>query len=106
MVVLLMEDAKREVADAQTELRMSHDRLNRAAMFDSLTDSLNRRAFVEGVGLEMARGTFGTRAIADTDTLKLANDRHVHAIRDFFIPPCAHVLLSPHRLSPKPSLSA
>jgi diguanylate cyclase (GGDEF)-like protein len=92
MVVLLMEDAKREVADAQTELRMSHDRLNRAAMFDSLTDSLNRRAFVEGVGLEMARATFGTVVIADIDNLKLVNDRHGHAVGDLLIRRCADVL--------------
>jgi diguanylate cyclase (GGDEF)-like protein len=94
MVVLLMEDAKREVADAQTELRVSHDRLNRAAMFDSLTDSLNRRAFVEGVGLEMARATFGTVVIADIDNLKLVNDRHGHAVGDLLIRRCAEVLRS------------
>jgi diguanylate cyclase (GGDEF)-like protein len=94
MVVLLMEDAKREVADAQAELRMSHDRLSRAAMFDSLTDSLNRRAFVEGVGLEMARATFGTVVIADIDNLKLVNDQHGHAVGDLLIRRCADVLRS------------
>jgi diguanylate cyclase (GGDEF)-like protein len=92
MVVLLMEDAKREVADAQAELRMSHDRLNRAAMVDSLTDSLNRRAFVEGVGLEMARATFGTVVIADIDNLKIVNDQHGHAVGDLLIRRCADVL--------------
>lgn len=94
MVVLLMEDAKREVSDAQTELRMSHDRLSRAAMFDSLTDSLNRRAFVEGVGLEMARATFGTVVLADIDNLKLVNDNHGHAVGDQLIRRCADVLRS------------
>ncbi len=92
MVVLLMEDAKREVSDAQAELRMSHDRLNRAAMVDSLTDSLNRRAFVEGVGLEMARATFGTVVIADIDNLKIVNDLHGHAVGDLLIRRCADVL--------------
>jgi diguanylate cyclase (GGDEF)-like protein len=92
MVVLLMEDAKREVADAQAELRLSHDRLNRAAMIDSLTDSLNRRAFVEGVGLEMARATFGTVVIADIDNLKVVNDQHGHAVGDLLIRRCADVL--------------
>src|SRR3954471_12756457 len=94
MVVLLMEDAKREVADAQAELRMSHDRLNRAAMVYSLTDSLNRRAFVEGVGLEMARATFGTVVIADIDNLKLVNDQHGHAGGDLLLRRCADVLRS------------
>jgi diguanylate cyclase (GGDEF)-like protein len=92
MVVLLMEDARREVTDAQAELRMSHDRLSRAAMFDSLTDSLNRRAFVEGVGLEMARATFGTVIMADIDNLKLVNDEHGHTVGDMVIRRCADVL--------------
>jgi diguanylate cyclase (GGDEF)-like protein len=94
MVVMLMEDAKREVSDAQAELRMSHDRLSKAAMFDSLTDSLNRRAFVEGVGLEMARATFGTVVIADIDNLKQVNDQHGHAVGDLLIRRCADVLRS------------
>lgn len=94
MVVMLMEDAKREVSDAQAELRLSHDRLSRAAMFDSLTDSLNRRAFVEGVGLEMARATFGTVVIADIDNLKIVNDTHGHAVGDILIRRCADVLRS------------
>jgi diguanylate cyclase (GGDEF)-like protein len=94
MVVMLMEDAKREVSDAQAELRMSHDRMSRAAMFDSLTDSLNRRAFVEGVGLEMARATFGVVVIADIDNLKQVNDQHGHAVGDLLIRRCADVLRS------------
>ena len=94
MVVMLMEDSKREVADAQAELRLSHDRLSKAALFDSLTDSLNRRAFVEGVGLEMARATFGTVVIADIDNLKQVNDQHGHAVGDLVIRKCADVLRS------------
>ena len=34
MILLLMEDAKREVDDAQSELRLTHDRLRRAALYD------------------------------------------------------------------------
>src|ERR671929_1261361 len=79
MVVLLMEDAKREVDDAQSELRVAHDQLRRAALYDTLTDSLNRRAYEQGVGLEMARGTFGTVVIADLDNLKAVNDAFGHA---------------------------
>ena len=94
MVVMLMEDAKREVSDAQAELRLSHDRLSRAATFDSLTDSLNRRAFVEGVGLEMAKATFGTVVMADIDNLKQVNDQHGHVVGDLLIRRCADVLRS------------
>lgn len=94
MVVLLMEDAKREVDDAQSELRVAHDQLKRAAMYDTLTDSLNRRAFSQGVGLEMARGTFGTVVIADVDNLKAVNDVHGHAAGDRIIRQCADLLRS------------
>jgi len=92
MVVLLMEDAKREVDDAQGELRVAHDQLRRAALYDSLTDSLNRRAFAQGVGLEMARGTFGTVVIADLDNLKSVNDTYGHATGDRLLRQCADLL--------------
>ena len=92
MILLLMEDAKREVDDAQSELRLTHDRLRRDALYDPLTDSLNRRAFAEGVGLDMVRATFGTVVIADLDNLKRANDQHGHAVGDQLISSCAEVL--------------
>lgn len=92
MVVLLMEDAKREVDDAQAELRLQHDQLRRAAFYDSLTDSLNRRAFAQGVGLEMARATFGTVVIADLDNLKAVNDSYGHAAGDQLLRQCAELL--------------
>lgn len=94
MVVLLMEDAKREVDDAQGELRVAHDQLRRAALYDTLTDSLNRRAFAQGVGLEMARGTFGTVVIADLDNLKEVNDSYGHAAGDRLLRQCAELLRS------------
>jgi diguanylate cyclase (GGDEF)-like protein len=92
MILVLMEDAKREVDDAQAELRLTHDQLRRAALYDSLTDSLNRRAFAEGVGLDMVRATFGTVVLADLDNLKLVNDRFGHAAGDQLIRRCADVL--------------
>jgi diguanylate cyclase (GGDEF)-like protein len=94
MVLLLMEDAKREVDDAQSELRVAHDQLRRAALYDTLTDSLNRRAFAQGVGLDMARGTFGTVVIADLDNLKAVNDTHGHAAGDRLLRQCADLLRS------------
>ena len=94
MVVLLMEDAKREVDDAQAELRVQHDQLRRAALYDTLTDSLNRRAYVQGVGLEMARGTFGTVVIADLDNLKAVNDAYGHAAGDALLRQCANLMRS------------
>jgi diguanylate cyclase (GGDEF)-like protein len=92
MVLVLMEDNKREVDDAQAELRVTHDQLRRAALYDSLTDSLNRRAFAEGVGLEMVKATFGTVVLADLDNLKLVNDRHGHTAGDHLLRRCADAL--------------
>ena len=91
MILVLMEDAKREVDDAQAVLRITHDQLRRAALYDSLTDSLNRRAFSEGVGLDMVRATFGTVVLADLDNLKLVNDRFGHSAGDDLLRRCAEV---------------
>jgi diguanylate cyclase (GGDEF)-like protein len=79
MVVMLMEDAKREADDARAELAVAHDKLRRDALYDSLTDSLNRRAFAEGVGLESARASFGAVVVLDMDNLKTVNDSAGHA---------------------------
>jgi diguanylate cyclase (GGDEF)-like protein len=92
MVVLLMEDGKREVSDAQAELRLAHDHLRRTAFFDALTGSHSRRAFDEGVGLELARTTFGTVLLADLDELKLVNDRFGHPAGDRLLQHCGQVL--------------
>lgn len=82
MVVIQMEDAKREVDDARTELAVSNDKLQRLAMYDPLTECLNRRAYAEGIGLEFAKSTFGTVAMLDMDNLKTINDSHGHAAGD------------------------
>lgn len=92
MILVLLEDAKRELATAQSALRLTHDQLTRAALVDSLTDALNRRAYAEGVGLEMVRVTFGTVVIADLDNLKRVNDEYGHAAGDRLIRLCADVL--------------
>lgn len=94
MVVLVMEDAKREVADAHAELRVAHDQMSRAALYDSLTDSLNRRAFAQGVGLEMARGAFGTVVVADLDDMKDVNDGFGHSAGDQLLRHTADLLRS------------
>ncbi|MEP6491030.1 MAG: GGDEF domain-containing protein [bacterium] len=91
MIVVLMEDAKREFDDAQTELRVTHDQLRRAALYDSLTETLNRHAYSEGVGLDMVRATFGTVVLADLDNLKQVNDRNGHAAGDILLRRCADV---------------
>ena len=82
MVLLLMEQAKREVDDANAELAVAHSAMRRAALYDSLTGCLNRRAFDEGVGLENARGGFGAVMMFDLDDLKDVNDTYGHSAGD------------------------
>ena len=92
MVVIQMEDAKREVDDARTELAVSNDALRRLANYDPLTECLNRRAYAEGIGLEVAKSTFGTVAMLDMDNLKEINDAHGHAAGDELLAHCARTV--------------
>ena len=85
MVVMLLEDAKREVDAAHAELEVAHDELRRATHYDALTGALNRRAFQEGVGLDVARASFGSVAVIDLDNLKAVNDRFGHTAGDQLI---------------------
>ena len=82
MVLVFMEDAKREVDGAHAELAIAHDQLRRAALYDTLTGALNRRAFAQGVGLEAAKATFGSVAMLDMDNLKFLNDSYGHSAGD------------------------
>jgi diguanylate cyclase (GGDEF)-like protein len=97
MILLLLEDAKRELDAAQSELRMTHDQLKRAALVDSLTETLNRRAYSEGVGLDIVRASFGTVVMADLDNLKVVNDKYGHSAGDKLIRLCADVLRETQR---------
>ncbi|HEX6911640.1 MAG TPA: GGDEF domain-containing protein, partial [Longimicrobium sp.] len=82
MVVLLLEDAKREADDAREQLALAHDRLKRVSLYDSLTGALNRRAYQDGVGLEAVGARFGTAMMLDMDNLKAVNDAYGHAAGD------------------------
>lgn len=97
MILVLLEDAKRELDAAQSELRLTHDQLTRAALVDSLTEALNRRAYGEGVGLDLVRASFGTVVMADLDNLKIVNDKYGHAAGDKLIRLCADVLRETQR---------
>jgi diguanylate cyclase (GGDEF)-like protein len=82
MVVVLLEDAKREADDARAQLALAHDRLKRVSLYDSLTGALNRRAYDEGVGLDVIGARFGTAMMLDMDNLKAVNDAYGHAAGD------------------------
>jgi diguanylate cyclase (GGDEF)-like protein len=101
MIVILMEDAKREVDDAHAELAVAHHHLLRASLYDSLTGCLNRRAFTEGVGLEVARAAYGSVVMIDTDNLKDVNDTYGHAGGDNLLRYLAEVLRGRLRASDK-----
>jgi diguanylate cyclase (GGDEF)-like protein len=101
MVVLVMEDAKREVDNAHGELAVAHDQLRRASLYDSVTGSMNRRAFQEGLGLDAARATFGAVMMLDVDNLKTVNDQHGHAAGDALLRYLVEVLRAELRGSDK-----
>ena len=82
MVLILLEDARRETDAAHAELALAHDQLLTESFRDALTGTLNRRAFSEGVGLENAKSTFGCVLALDLDNLKDINDRLGHHAGD------------------------
>lgn len=82
MVLILLEDARRETDAAHAELALAHDQLLTESFRDALTGTLNRRAFTEGVGLEAAKSTFGCVMVLDLDNLKEINDKFGHATGD------------------------
>lgn len=92
MILVLMEDSKREVDDAQAALRAAHDGLRRAALYDPLTGTMNRSAFTEGLGLDMARASHGTVVLLDLDNLKEVNDEFGHAAGDTLLRACSDTL--------------
>ena len=94
MVVLLMEDAKRDVDTAHTALAVAHEQLRTASFHDALTGALNRRAFAEGVGLEGARRQGGAVVALDLDNLKLVNDSFGHSAGDRLLRRLAEVVRS------------
>lgn len=101
MVVLLMEDLKHEVDAAHAELAVAHDNLRRASFYDSVTGSLNRQAFAEGLGLDAARAAFGSVAMLDMDNLKNINDEFGHAAGDSMLRYLVEVIRSELRASDK-----
>lgn len=82
MVLLLLEDARREADDARAQLAVAHDHLLRVALFDPLTGALNRRAYDEGFGLDAVGARFGTALMLDMDNLKAVNDACGHDAGD------------------------
>jgi diguanylate cyclase (GGDEF)-like protein len=101
MVVLLLEDLKHQSDAAHAELAVAHDNLRRASFYDSVTGSLNRQAFADGLGLEAAAAGFGAVIMLDMDDLKRVNDEYGHSAGDAALRYLVDVLRATLRTSDK-----
>jgi len=82
MVLMLLEEARRETSAAHAELAVAHEKLLHESLTDSLTGVYNRLAFTRGIFLQTAAASFGTVFIFDLDNLKRINDSHGHEAGD------------------------
>lgn len=82
MVVIVLEDAKRDVDAAHADLERAHEKLLTESRRDILTGALNRKAYMEGKGLKSAKDTRGVVAVLDLDDFKAVNDRYGHTVGD------------------------
>jgi diguanylate cyclase (GGDEF)-like protein len=85
MVILAMNDVRRELETINSELAQATQRLQAVAQRDQMTEALNRHAFyslVEGNRHRPDKPVGGCVAILDIDDLKPINDRHGHAAGD------------------------
>ena len=82
MVLMLLEDARRETNAAHAELAVAHEKLLHDSLTDPLTGVYNRLAFTRGVFLQSAGATFGSVFIFDLDNLKRVNDSYGHEAGD------------------------
>lgn len=82
MVLMLLEEARRETNAAHAELAVAHEKLLHESLTDTMTGVYNRLAFTRGVFLQTAGSTFGSVFIFDLDNLKHVNDSHGHEAGD------------------------
>ena len=82
MVLMILEEARRETNAAHAELAVAHEKLLHESLTDPLTGTYNRLAFTRGVFLQTAGATYGSVFIFDLDNLKYVNDSHGHEAGD------------------------
>ena len=82
MVLMLLEEARRETNAAHAELAVAHEKLLHESLTDTMTGVYNRLAFTRGVFLQTVGSSFGSVFIFDLDNLKRVNDSHGHEAGD------------------------
>ena len=82
MVLMLLEEARRETNAAHAELAVAHEKLLHESLTDPLTGVYNRLAFTRGIFLQTAAAIFGSVFIFDLDNLKRVNDSYGHEAGD------------------------
>jgi diguanylate cyclase len=88
MVMIVMESVQERVEQINRELTGAHDRLQRLAQLDPLTEALNRHAFYsrfENRRPEAPGKAAGTTVLLDIDNLKPINDTFGHSAGDAVI---------------------
>lgn len=96
-VVVVMEDIRREVEEANRELIATRDRLEKLARLDPLTEALNRHAFyslIEKRPMPAASEISGCAVVVDIDNLKPINDSYGHTVGDAAIREVCHNIRS------------
>ena len=95
-LMLVMDNARHDVEAANRELQAAHDRLQKQARMDPLTEALNRHAFYSLVAREPAESAVasGCAVVLDIDNLKPINDSYGHAAGDAAIREVARAVRS------------
>jgi len=96
-VMVVMEDIRREVEEANRKLISTRDRLEKLARLDPLTEALNRHAFyslIEKRPVPAVSEVSGCAVVVDIDNLKPINDSYGHTVGDAAIREVCHSIRS------------
>jgi diguanylate cyclase (GGDEF)-like protein len=92
MVLLISEEARRELNDAVVALEDVRKQLEEKLRIDPLTEVLNRHAFYSMLGAHDEQAASGTVVMIDIDHLKEINDQAGHVVGDAAIRAAANAV--------------